>query len=122
MVPLIFRPDVAPPVLLSKSAVQRNSTTLPAASLTASPHSDDVGVFQPHLAARTETKIFRRRILHEIILVDVKGSGEGHEARAGGGVFGIIDSGEFLRLVRGIICQDNFQRAQHGQPPQGPPV
>src|ERR1700677_1038951 len=80
---------------------------------------DDVGVFEADFAAGTQAEIFGGRSLHEIILVDVKGAGQGNFAGAGGGVFGIVDGVEFLRPALGIISDDNLEGAQDGQAAQG---
>src|SRR6266704_6074521 len=56
---------------------------------------DDVGVLQPNFAAWSKAEEFRRRCLHKIIALDVKLAVEGNFARAGAGVF---------RIINGLQC------------------
>jgi len=51
--------------------VQRNSTTSPPLPLIASA-LDEIGVAQPHLGARRQGGRILRRVLHEIVLLDIE--------------------------------------------------
>ncbi len=84
--------------------------------------ADDVGVFEAHLAARAQSEILRRRRLQEIVAFDEQFVAERHLADAGAGIFGVVDGREFLDLAGREICDDDFDRTQHGQAAQGAPV
>ncbi len=75
---------------------------------------DEIGVAQAHFAAGREAEEFLGRIFAEILLLDVEHLGEGHFARAGGGVFGIVDGVHLFGLVFGIVVDDHLERAQDG--------
>ncbi len=47
------------------------------------PALDEIGVAKPHLGARRQAEEFLRRILHEIVLLDIELAAEGYAARAG---------------------------------------
>ena len=76
---------------------------------------DDVGVFQPHFAARFQPEIFRRRRFHEIVALDEQFAREWNLARAGVGSSGLFTASSSSTLSFGIIRDDNLDRPQHGQ-------
>ena len=51
-------------------------------------------------------------------LLDVELAAERNLARAGAGIFRIVDGVKFLDFALGIIGDDDLDRAQHGQPAQ----
>ena len=75
---------------------------------------DEIGVAQAHFAAGREAEILLGRIFAEIVLLDVEDFGKRHLARAGGGVFGIVDGLHLLDLALGIVVDHHAQRPQHG--------
>ena len=83
---------------------------------------DEVGVAQAHFLARREAVVLGRRNFAEVVLLDVDLAREGHLARAGRGVFGIVgDLDEFL-LTRGVVVDDQLERMQHGHGARGAAV
>ncbi|MNQ78863.1 hypothetical protein D3C85_937860 [compost metagenome] len=74
---------------------------------------DEVGVFQTHFVAREETEILRRRIFHEIVLLDVDLAGERNHAVAHFRVLGIVLRLQHLRTILRIVSDDNFKRIEH---------
>ena len=58
---------------------------------------DEVGVAQAHFLAGREAVVLGRRDFAEVVLLDVEFAGEGHLARAGGGVFRIVGDLDDLR-------------------------
>src|SRR5690349_17464054 len=57
---------------------------------------EDVGILQPHLAPGTKPEVFRRRIFHKIVALDVELARERQLATASRGVLWIINSVQFL--------------------------
>ena len=52
---------------------------------------DEIGVPQPDLAPRRQAEELLRRVLHEVVPLDVDLARKRHGSRAGGGVLGIVD-------------------------------
>src|SRR5262249_3447659 len=62
-----------------------------------------------------QPKILGPRDFAKIVLLDVQHPPERQLARAGGGVFGVVDGVEFLGLAFGVVGDDDLQRMQDGQ-------
>ena len=58
----------------------------------------------------------------KVLALDVELAAEGHFARAGGRVLGVVDGVEFLDLAFGIVGDDDFEGPQHRQAAQGAAV
>ncbi len=108
--------------MLSKSAVQRSSTTYARSVLDDLVALDEVSVFEPHLTAGTQPEILGRRRFHEIVALDEQLAAEGNLALAGIRVLGVVDGFEFLDLAFRVVGDDDFERPQHRQPAQRVPV
>src|SRR3954470_17796604 len=81
---------------------------------------DDVGVAQPHLAARRkapETVWWR---LVEVVLLDVHLAGEPDDSRPEGRVRRVVRRIELLYAARLVVHDCHFERLEHRQPPAGP--
>src|SRR5262249_31665318 len=76
---------------------------------------DDVSIFQPYLATRSEPKILRRWRFYEIVALDVKLAAKWNFAGASIWILRIIYCGEFFSFSFRIICQHNFNWPQHGE-------
>ncbi len=76
---------------------------------------DDAGVFEAHLAAGTEAEIFRRRDFAEVVLFNEQLAGEGHLARAGGRILGIVHGVELDDFAGCEVGEDELERAQDGK-------
>ena len=83
---------------------------------------DEVGVAQADFLAGREAVVLGRRNFAEVVLLDVDFAGEGHLARAGGGVFGIVGDLDKLLLPFGVVVDDQLERAQHGHGARGAAV
>src|SRR5258708_2731661 len=74
--------------------------------------------YQAHFAARSETEILRRRILHEVLFIDEYLAGKRHGTRARFRRAGVVDRGQFLEVVLGQIRDDDANGLEHGEPPE----
>ena len=86
---------------------------MPAAALLHLPAGDEIRVAQAHLAPGREAEEPARRILHEVVALDEEFAGERHAAHAGGGVLGIVDRLELLRLTLRVVLDHHPERPQH---------
>ena len=77
---------------------------------------EEIGVAQPHLAPGREPEELARRVLHEVLALDIDLPRERHLARPGACVFRIVDRLQVLRLALGIVLDDHLQRAQDRHP------
>ena len=75
--------------------------------------SDNVGVTEPHLAARREATETVRWRLVEVVLLDVHLAGEPDGSRPEGGVRRVIWRVELLYLARGVVLDCHFKRLEH---------
>src|SRR5688572_33282965 len=82
---------------------------------------NNISVLQPHLAARLEPEILRRRRLRKIRALNIELTAERKFAGAGTRVFRIIDSAELFDLTFRIICDHDFDRPKHRKPPRRHP-
>ena len=73
---------------------------------------DEVGGPQPHLAARRQAEELLRRILHEVVALDVELARERHLPRAGRGILRVVDDVDLFDLPFGIVRDDDLQRPQ----------
>src|SRR5581483_7347644 len=73
----------------------------------------EIGVTQAHLAAGREAMVALGRLLTKIVLFDVEHTRKRNFARAGSGVFGVIDSLELLDLGVGVIVDDYSEGTQN---------
>ena len=86
---------------------------------------DEVGVAQADFLAGREAVVLGRRNFAEVVLLDVELAREGHLARAGGGVFGVVrDLDELANPIWacGIVVDDQLERAQDGHGAAGAAV
>ena len=79
---------------------------------------DEVAVAQPHLAAGREAEELLRRVLHEVVALDIEFAAEGDRARAGGRVFGVVDRLQRFRAALGPVLDHQLQRPQHRHAPR----
>jgi hypothetical protein len=96
--------------------VQRSSVISPCGVLHDGRAGDEVGIPQPHLAARREAEELLRRVLHEIFALDVELAGERHGA-CRRRILGIVDRLELSDLVLRIVLDHDLERIEHGHPP-----
>ena len=68
---------------------------------------DEIGVSQPHLTTRPQTEKLLRRILHEIVTLDIKYSGKRHKADSHAFIFRVVDGIQFFHFIFGIIGNDH---------------
>src|SRR5262245_55410332 len=71
--------------------------------------SDEVGIAQPHLGAGREPEELLRRVLHEVVALDIELAPEPDAARAGRRIVGMVDSLELLALALGIILDHDLE-------------
>ncbi len=83
---------------------------------------DEVGVAQAHFAPRRQPIELFGRVLHEVVALDVKHFGEGHQAGPGARVFGVVDRLHLLDQIIRVILDDHAQRVEHGHATRGAPV
>src|SRR5947207_558259 len=74
---------------------------------------EEVCPAQTHFLARREAKVALGRILVEIGALDVKLAAKRNLARTGGGVLGIVDGVQLLRLPFGIILDHDLDGPEH---------
>ncbi len=80
---------------------------------------DEIRVAQPNLASGGQPIEFLRRVLHEVVTLDIEFAAEAQAARARGRVVGMVDGVDLLELAFGIILDDDLQRTQNRHAPQG---
>ncbi len=73
-----------------------------------------IRVAQTHLAAGAQTEIFLRRVLHEVVAVDVDDLREGYLTRAGSLVLGVVDRLAHLYSSLLPVGYNDLQRVQNG--------
>ena len=81
-----------------------------------------VGVAEAHFPARGQAEELLRRLLHEVVALDVDLPRERHLARARGGILRVVDDVHVLDELVGIVRQDQLQRAEHRHRPRRMPV
>src|SRR5215468_9432013 len=79
---------------------------------------DKVGITQAHLGTRRESEEFLRRILHEVVLLDVKLTCKFYFACACRRVIRMIGGVELFDLSFGVILDHDLQWTQHHHPAQ----
>ncbi len=99
--------------------MQCTSTTLPSAVFHDALGGDEVGVAQADFLAGREAVVLGRRNFAEVVLLDINLAREGHLARAGGGVFGIVGDLDEFFLALGVVVDDQLERMQHGHGARG---
>ncbi len=80
---------------------------------------DDVRVAQADLATGREPEEFARRLLHEVVLLDVELARERQPPRTCRGVFRIVHGLELFDPVVGVVLDDDLERVQHGHDARG---
>src|SRR3984957_6515202 len=80
--------------------------------------SDEIAVTQPDFTPWRQSEEFFRRVLHEIVLLDVKLPAKGDWPSTRRGIVRMIDCLQGFGLTRRIIFDDQLQRPQHGHPPR----
>src|SRR4029077_18985911 len=83
---------------------------------------DEVRATQADFLPRRQAEELLRRVLHEILALDVQLARERHLARAGGGGFRVVDDVDVLDLTFRIFGQHDFQRAQHRHDARRAPI
>src|SRR6185312_3287979 len=83
---------------------------------------DEIGVAQAYLAAGREAIELFRRVLHEIVALDIELATERNLARALAGIIRMIDRLELLALAARIVLDDHLERPQHGHAARRSPV
>ena len=79
---------------------------------------DEIGVAQPHLAARRQAIEVLRRVLHKIVALDVELPAERDLPRASRRIVRMVDRVKPLGAVLGVILDHQLQRTQHRHPPR----
>ena len=102
--------------------MQRSSAISPAASLIDLRAGHEVRAAQPHLAPRRQPEELLRRILAEIVALDVEHARERHGARAGRRILLIVDDVERLGLPLRVILDDDAQRSEDAHHARRRPV
>ena len=81
--------------------------------------ADHAGVAQAHLAPGGEAVVVARRVLHEVVAIDVDDAPHGHDPRA---LLGDVDRPrgrvDLVDLALGPGLDDHAQRPEHGQHPR----
>ena len=95
---------------------------LPSASFTTVLRSDEIRIAQADFLAGREAVVLGRRNLAEIILLDVDFAGEGHLARSGGRVFGVVGDLDELLLPGGVVIDDELEGIEHSHGAAGAAV
>ena len=75
--------------------------------------ADQVRIAQTHLLTRRQTIVLLGRLLHKVVAVDIDLTREGHLACTCSLVLGVVDAGEVLGLILGIVGNRNLQRLQN---------
>src|SRR4029078_1089630 len=83
---------------------------------------DEIGVSQTHFGAGREPKEFFWRILHEVVLLDIKLAAEFYFPYPGVRIIGMVRGIELLNLAVGIVFNTDFYRPQDRHPAHGGPV
>src|SRR5262247_4575715 len=78
------------------------------------PAGDEIRIAQPHLGAGRKPEELLRRVLHEIVALDIELTGETDAARAGRRIVGMVDRLELLTLSLGIVLDHDLERPQYG--------
>src|SRR5690606_13141251 len=71
-----------------------------------------------HLLPRREAEELLRRILHEVVVLDIDLATEAYGTGAGRRVFRVVDGLQFLRLPLQVVLDDDLQRPQDRHPPK----
>ena len=80
---------------------------------------DDVGVAQPHLAARCQPVVTLRGLFEKVVLLDIDLPGEGEGARTfPGHVVGVVGRFQLLHPALRIVRDHHPERVFHGQHPR----
>ena len=74
---------------------------------------DEVGAAQPDFLARRQAEELLRRILLEVVLLDVEHAGERHLACARRRILGVVDHVDLFGVALGIVRDDDSERAEH---------
>ena len=82
--------------------------------------SDEVGVAEPHLAARREAPETVWWRLVEVVLLDVYLAGEPDDSRPEGRVRRVVWRVELLYPARIVVLDCHFERLEHRQPSGSP--
>ena len=83
---------------------------------------NQAGVAQADFLARGQPVEPSRRVLHEIVALDVNLASERHAAGAHAVVFGVVNGLELFALLFRVVGNHHLQRIQHGHAPLGSPV
>src|SRR3954453_15629500 len=70
-------------------------------------------ITEPHLAPWSQAMEIARRVLGEILALDVQLSAERDSPDAGGGIVGVRVCSEFLTATDRVILDHQLERAQH---------
>ncbi len=73
---------------------------------------DIVGMFQAHLASRSQAEPLAGRVLPEVILLHIQHPGEGQVAAASRRVLGVVDGLDLLYLPLRVVGDDHPQRVE----------
>jgi len=82
--------------------------------------TDEAGVAQSDLGARRQAEPLLRRVLHEVIPLDVDHLAERHLARSHRRVVRVVRRLEPVDLPLGVVVDDHLERPQHRQGPRRP--
>src|ERR1700733_5591329 len=77
---------------------------------------DEISIAQPHFVTWRQPKKLLRRVLHEIIALDIELPAKRHTPRAGARIIGMVDRFEFLNLSFRIVLDHDLERPQYCHP------